>query len=118
MSQANCAPTTACFTKPFEELPLFTHWVNGERLTAALIDGEFEITYSKQDATWWISDVWIQTDNHRHGNNARTARINLDADTDERLYLSILDSLTEAYCDLIDEEIADELAFQGIRLVA
>jgi hypothetical protein len=118
MSQANHVPSTACLTHQFEEVALFTHWVDGERLTAALIDGEFEVTYSTVDATWWISDVWIGTENHRHGAAGRSGRINLDADTDERLYLSILDSLTEAYCDLIDEEIADELAMMGIRIAA
>jgi hypothetical protein len=117
MARADTIPTTSCFTRQFEELPLFTHFVGGEKLTAGLIDGEMEITYSTVDGTWWVSDLWIRTDNHRFGAASKTGQLNLNAD-DERLYLSILDSLTERYCDYIDEEIADELAELGIRVAA
>jgi hypothetical protein len=118
MSQANHVPTTSSFTRQFEELPLFTHFAHGEKLTAGLIDGEMEVTYSTVDGTWWVSDLWIRTDNHRFGAASKSGQLNLNADTDERFYFSILDSLTERYCDLIDEEIADELAELGIRVAA
>jgi hypothetical protein len=118
MERSSTTPSTFSFTKPFEQLPLFSTFVNGERLSAALVDGTFEVTASTVDGTWWLSDIWLEVENFKMGTSNRSAQLNLNADTDERLYLSILDSLTEAYCDLIDEEIADELAMMGIRVAA
>jgi hypothetical protein len=118
MERSSTTPTTSSFTRPFEELALVSHFVAGERLSAALVDGEFEVTYSTTDGTWWISDLWLKTENFKLGASNRSGQLNLNADTDERLYLSILDSLTERYCDYIDEEIADELAELGIRVAA
>lgn len=118
MSRALTTPSTFSFIHKFEELPLFTRAVNGESFRGGFIDGEYEVTVSIVDGTWWISDVSISLDNSRMGTEARSSLVNLDADQDERFYITVLDSLTERYFDHIAETVDEELGEMDLRAVA
>jgi len=112
------SPGTIQITRQFEELPLLTKYAGGERLYGALIDGQYEVTVMTADGEWWISDLWISVDNGKMGTAARGELIHLDADDDQRLYLSILDSLREEHTTAIEEDVERELAELGIRAAA
>jgi hypothetical protein len=107
-------PTTLTFTRQFEELPLLTHLAQGERLFGALLSGEYEVSADQRDGDWWISDLWISTENGRLGTASRSGMLNLNADANEPMYLAILDALTDRCRDQIEETIEAELAENGV----
>lgn len=98
------------FKRKFEELPLFSFAAGGETLKAARIDGQFEISFDDA-GEWYISDVWIEHDNGRWGDDGRSRLVNLDSADDERMYVRILDLIEARYKDSIEDQIADELGY-------
>lgn len=115
MPKADTIPNTIVLTHQFEELALFWQFTAGIPFRGARIDGEFELTFHTDDGDWWISDLWIQADNGRVGKEAEGRLLNLNADTDERLYLLVLDALDHQYGFRIEDWIQDELAEAGLR---
>lgn len=105
------------FTHKFEELPLFWQYENAVAWRGGLMDGEFEVSvYGPTD--WVITEVAVACDNGKCGAEAKGKLIHLNADTDERLYLLVLDALDHKYASYIEERIAEEADERGLRLVA
>lgn len=117
MAQADTTPTSLHIRKPFEELALFWLYTGGAAWRGARLDGEFEVTVHP-NGDWIITDVWIAVDNGKTGSEAAGKLINLDADTDERLYLTVLDALDHSYTSRIAEWIADELDARDLKVAA
>jgi hypothetical protein len=78
-----------------------------------LSSGSFEVSYNSA-SDWWISDVYLILENFKFGPDGRTHAYKLDADTDERLYLVVLDALEDRFEESIQEQIEEELADAGI----
>lgn len=116
MSRVDTMPNSFAIRKPFEELPLVTLFTaSGEPWTTGYVSGEFEITVSWIDGGWHFSDLWVSADNRKMGPDARGGLLNLDADVDERLFLTLLDALEAQYTTRIEEWIEDEFAEEGVR---
>lgn len=105
------------FTVHFEELPLFWQHADAIAWRGGLMDGEFEVSvYGPTD--WIITDVAVACDNGKCGAEAKGKLIALNADTDERLYLLVLDAIDHKYASYIEERIAEDAGDRGLRLVA
>jgi hypothetical protein len=100
-------------TRKFEELPLLIKYVDGERMKALRLDGEFEVAVDVATRDWHICDISILVDNGRHGAAARADLVPLDAD--EALHLLILDALVDRHGDWIEEQVAIEIGERAIR---
>ncbi len=108
-------PSSLTITLQFEELALFAQSTITDRYYTAMIDGKFEVSAPWNDPSdWHISDIWIIADNGRCGNQCRVNHVNLNADTEERFYLLVLDALTTRYSDRIEEMIEAECAENGV----
>lgn len=112
MAQAYDASSTITLIKPFEELALFWQFTAGTPMFAGLLDGEFEITIDIDVAggDWHISDLWLQVENYRMGDQNKSARVNLDADRDEKFMLLVMDAIHHQYGSRIEDWVLDELA--------
>lgn len=117
MAQAKFLPTSFTLRRKFEELPLFWSFHNGQTFRGGLLSGEFEIEFD-QAGEWSISDVWVETDNGKLGVHAQGKLVNLDADKDERFYLTVLDSLTLQYSQDIPYWVDDEIGSYGLARAA
>jgi hypothetical protein len=117
MARATRISTGFSFRHKFEELPLHWHYANAVAWRGGLIDGEFEVSF-EGPGDWFISDLSIEVDNGKIGEEAKGRLLQLDADTDERFYLLVLDAIDHKYASYIDERIAEAFGGGDVRVAA
>lgn len=116
MATAATIPTFS-FKISFQELPLFWRYADAVAWRGGLIDGEAEVSVHGPN-DWVITDVSVACDNGQLGAAAKGKLINLSADEDERLYLTLLDALDHKYSSYIEERIVEEAIERGLPLAA
>lgn len=111
MLQVLSASSTITLEKEFQ-VALLWKFVKGDPMRAGYIDGRMEITIDLDVAggDWSVTDIWIDVDNGKVGNQAKGETVNLNADEDMPFYLLVLDALDHQYATRIEAWVQDELS--------
>lgn len=112
MKSVLSAPSTFTIAMPIEELALFWRFAEGTPMSAGRVDGHMEISVDMSIAggDWFVSEIWIDVENHRMGAENKWHRAHLSADEDQSFYWLILDAIDHQYSTRIETVVQDQLS--------